>query len=197
MDHNREAIEAAYENKHAATTVHMASLWLADHPDDLAAICWYVDMLYQMTRFDEAVAILKSAIDRFEANFPRHCLYSKMGALERYRGNFSEAEMWYRRAIKKQPDSAYGYVFLGAVQARQGRLKEAEATHREGTQCTEGAVDEAFHNLGLVLRGQGRLEEAANCFRAAIELDPEYQPAIEALADVETALRLVSKHFRI
>ena len=44
-------------------------------------------------------------------------------------------------------------------QARQGKLVQAEATHRRATQCSHGQIDEAYHNLGLVLRGQGRLGE--------------------------------------
>ena len=113
-----------------------------------------------------------------------------MGALERYRGDFAASEDWYRQAIKLNPEDATGYVFLGAAQARQGKLKEAEATHREGIGCSDDAVDESFHNLGLVLRGQGRLEEVAECFRAAIKIDPEYDVAVEALEDVETAMQL-------
>lgn len=193
MDVTREAIESAYENDHAATTVHLAAVWLADHPDDLAVIGRYADMLYQMTRYDEAIELLTNAIDRQGADLPRHLLLLKMGAVERYRGNFAESENWYRKAIELRPDDATGYVFLGAAQAKQGKLKQAEATHRDGIQCNSGAVDESFHNLGLVLRGQGRLQEAADCFRAAIKIDPEYDVAIEALEDVETALELIAE----
>jgi tetratricopeptide (TPR) repeat protein len=51
-------------------------------------------------------------------------------------------------------------------------------------------IDEAYHNLGLVLRGQDRLVEAAECFRKAIELCADYPEAIEALQDVESVLTL-------
>ena len=110
----------------------------------------------------------------------------------RYSGNYPEAENWYRKAIEKAPHLTTGYIFLGAVQARQGKLQEAEATHREATKCAEGNIDEAYHNLGLVLRGQGRLNDAAINFRKAIELTPDYADAVEALRDVESALVLGS-----
>ena len=54
--------------------------------------------------------------------------------------------------------------------------------------CKEGCIYEAHHNLGLVLRGQGRLDEACKCFEKAIELDPEYDAAKEALTDVLAAI---------
>jgi len=41
-----------------------------------------------------------------------------------------------------------------------------------------------------VLRGQGRLSEAKACFEEAINIDSEYEPAIEALEDVTNAIEL-------
>jgi tetratricopeptide (TPR) repeat protein len=127
-------------------------------------------------------------VDGGPTTFDGMVFYASVGGLYRYRGNFPEAENWYRKAIDKAPDQASGYIFLGAVQARQGKLKEAEESHRRATQCTEGHIDEAHHNLGLVLRGQGRLADAAACFRKAIELTPDYADVVEALQDVESAL---------
>lgn len=46
----------------------------------------------------------------------------------------------------------------------------------------------AYLNLGLDLRAQNRLAEAKECFVRAIELDPEYGSAREALEEVEKAL---------
>jgi len=56
--------------------------------------------------------------------------------------------------------------------------------------CANWGLDEAHHKLGMVLRGQGRLSEAADHFRIAIELDPKYTNAIELLRDVERAIAL-------
>ena len=100
------------------------------------------------------------------------------------------AEAWYARAVAERPDDAGAYIFLGAVQARQGKLEQAESTHRQATLCATGCIDEAHLNLGLVLRGQGRLAEAAESFRKALEIEPKYEEASEALADVERALGL-------
>ncbi len=187
-DQTPAMIDAAYRNDHAATTVLLAERWLRDHPDDLWIIHKYAAMLYQMTRYDEAIQVCVDAIARFPDS--RWGLYNQVGHLHRYRGNFADAELWYQKAKDEDPEEAASYIFLGAVQARQGKLKEAEATHRAATRCADGCIDEAHHNLGLVLRGQGRLAESVGCFRKAIELCPTYADAIEALADVESALAL-------
>lgn len=183
-------IGMAYRNDQAATTVLLASRWLEAHPDDLGVIHDYAEMLYQMTHYDEAIRVCLDAIERFEDD--RWGLYIKMGQLHRYRGDFAVAELWYQKAIDENPDEAGSYIFLGAVQAVQGKLMQAEVTHRRAIQCPDGLIDEAYHNLGLVLRGQGRFAEAADCFRKAIELCPEYPHAIEALQDVEAALTLTA-----
>ena len=184
-------IRAAYRNDMAATTVLLAFRWLQTHPDDVSVIHDYATMLYQMTRYDEAVRVYSDAIERFPDR--RWGLYNQMGHLHRYRGDFAVAELWFQKAVDEDPDEVASYVFLGAVQARQGKLTQAEKTHRRATQCPDGPVDEAYHNLGLVLRGQDRLTEAAECFRKAIELCPDYDDAIEALQDVEAALMLSTK----
>lgn len=78
-------------------------------------------------------------------------------------------------------------IYLGLTLALQGRLRDAERVHRSATQCLEGCIDEAFYNLGLVLRAQERYQEAAECFREAIRRDPKYRIARRALRDVELA----------
>lgn len=184
----RAAIFQARKNDQAATVVLLAARWLETHPNDLGVMFDYAEMLYQMTRYDDAIRVYQDAHERFPSR--RWAVCNQMGHLYRYRGDFATAEEWFRKAAAVEPDDATSYIFLGAVQARQGKLLEAEQTHRRAAQCAEGCIDEAHHNLGLVLRGQGRLAEAAASFRTALELCPKYTEAEEALQDVETALAL-------
>ncbi len=178
----RKAITYASRNDQAATFVYLAERWLRDHPNDVWVTLEYAEMLYKLTRYDEAIGVYTAAIDRFQDH--RWLIYNKLGQLYRDRGSFSDSEHWHRKATEEDPNDAGSFIFLGAVQARQGHLKQAEESHRLATGCTEGCVDEAFHNLGLVLRGQGRFAEAAECFRKALEINPEYEDATEALEDV-------------
>ena len=76
------------------------------------------------------------------------------------RGAFRLAERWFRRAVALRPSDATDYIFLGALLAIAGRLSEAEAVHRRATKCKEGCRDEAYLNLGLVLRALGRWRSA-------------------------------------
>lgn len=178
----------AIDRDHAATCVLLCQSWLRDHPDDLSVIHEYAEMLYKMARFEEAIAVYEDALERFPEN--RWGIYNQLGHLHRYRGAMSEAELAYQQAIDIDHDDAASYILLGAVLARQGKLEEAEKTHRRATKCPEGFIDEAFHNLGLVLRGQGRLADAKLCFEKAIEIDSNYEEAIDALIDVTAAIEI-------
>ena len=120
---------------------------------------------------------------------------AEMGHLHRARGEYKAAVAWYRRAIDKMPDEASGHIYLGGVLAKSGRLKEAETAHRAAIRCTQGCRDEAYLNLGLVLRAQERYDEAATCFEQALKLDPKYVAARKALRDVRNTMRF-SKELR-
>ncbi len=145
-------------------------------------------MLYEMTHYEEAMSVYDDAIERFLDH--RWGIFNQLGHLHDYRGALAEAETSYKQAIEEDPEEAASYIFLGAVQARQGKLKEAEDSHRLATQCPEGFIHEAYYNLGFVLRGQGRLADAQACFEKAIEISDEYNDAIEALNDVMAAIEM-------
>ena len=66
---------------------------------------------------------------------------------------------------------------------------DAEESHRAAIACDQDLTDEAYLNLGFVLRAQERFAEAADCFREAISIDPDYRLARRALRDVECCLR--------
>jgi tetratricopeptide (TPR) repeat protein len=116
-----------------------------------------------------------------------------MGHLFRAAGNYELAATWYRKAIDADPIDATYRIYLGAVLAKQGRLHEAEEAHRAGVGCAEGCIDEAYLNLGFVLRAQERFREAAHCFREAIRLDPAYRQAQRALRDVERCMKFAAR----
>lgn len=165
-------------------TVELARRYLAAHPKHGAVWLYYADSLYAMARYTESLAALRRAI-RLCPSKKLHLVYSRFGHLHRERGAFRVAERWYRRAVEASPSDATYRIFLGALLARAGRLQEAEVVHRRATRCKEGCIDEAFLNLGLVLRALERYSEARKCFQRALELDPKYKHARKELTDVE------------
>src|SRR5262249_8613833 len=141
----------------------------------------------RLARYEEAEQMLHNAIQGLALEQLHHG-YTHLAHLYRERGDYANAEKWYRKAIDLDPEDAGKHIFLGALLAKRGDFSAAEAVHRKATRCSKGLEDEAYLNLGLVLRAQERYQEALACFEKAIELTPDYREAITAKSDVEKAI---------
>jgi tetratricopeptide (TPR) repeat protein len=173
-------------------TILFARQYLADYPDHGPGWLLLGIALVETAHYQEAEEALTNAIELCPKKKQQIPL-SQMGHLFKAAGDYDQAVTWYRRAIQADSEDATWHIFLGAVLARQGNLRAAEEAHRAATQCREGCIDEAYLNLGFVLRAQARFEEAAHCFREAIRLDPEYRLAKRALRDVEWCSKWVNR----
>ncbi len=158
---------------------------------------WYRlgQALTELDCHEDAEQALRQAI-RFCPSTCLHLPYTALGKAVHKSGDASEAESWFRKAIETAPDDCQGYIYLGGLLASLGRLAEAEEVHRRGIRCSEGCLDEAFLNLGLVLRAQQRFAEAVECFEEAIRRDPDYKAAKAALRDVKACIREGEKEAR-
>ncbi len=178
------------ERRWVASTVTAARGLLLERPRSVGTWVRLGDALRAMSRFPEALQALRKALRLAPPDAqPWVCLH--IGKVHDDRSSHRLAQRWYARAASLSPKEATWYICLGGMMARLGRLREAEVAHRQATRCRKGCIDEAFHNLGLVLRAQERYAEAKKCFERALKLDPKYRDAREALADVVHALQLL------
>ncbi len=96
-----------------------------------------------------------------------------------------------RKAIQTDPNSAQAHHTLGALLARDNHPLEAMVEFREAIRCKPDWIDPRI-NLGILLGQSGRLEEAAEQFRAAGD-DPDARYNLEiterALQDQERRSR--------
>ena len=189
QSHSYEQMKRASDSECPALAVRLARRHLARFPDDFLAWHFLGERLVDLARYEEAEQAFGKLLEYLPPEKKWRASYS-MGRLFREAGNYERSIEWYRKAIDAEPDEATSYIFLGAVLAKQGRLLEAQEVHRTATQCPRGCIDEAWHNLGLILRAREDFDEAAQCFREAIRLDPDYREAKRALRDVERCLRL-------
>lgn len=185
-----DRLRAACKADLPALTAARARAFLGEHPD--CGPAWKIlgSALIDLARHAEAESALKRALSLC----PPDKLWiplSEIGRLHRARGEYQAAISWYRRAIDAVPDEAGAHIYLGGVLAKRGLLKEAEAAHQAALRCTQGRRDEAYLNLGLVLRAQGSYEQAAWCLEQALELDPKDAAARRALRDVKNTLRFL------
>ena len=84
----------------------------------------------------------------------------------------------------------------GANLAVLEHFDEALECHEHAVQFEEDNKDEAYLNLGAVLRAQRKYREAAEAFkRALVALSPEYElgrVALRSLSEVELAIEMAA-----
>jgi tetratricopeptide (TPR) repeat protein len=183
-------IMSAWKADNYATAAQLCRAYLRRRPENGPTWCVLGIVLYKMACYEEARDTFQKAL---EYGPKRTLVLYNLGHLYREWGKYAEAAEWYRQAIEDEPDDATGYIYLGAVLAKAGDLSAAEELHRAATRCKEGCIDEAYLNLGLVLRAQQRFTEAAEAFRKALELTPDYDAALSALTDVEACEAFVGR----
>ena len=181
--HLVDAAEAGYP----ALASEIARAYLRRLPESFAVLLHYGIALQELARHDEAEDALLQA-ERLAAGPERALVRRQRGSLAEARGRDDAAVDLYRQAIELAPEDPRGYVALGSLLVRRGRADEALRALRRAVTCTDGEVEEAYCHLGVALRSRGEYLEALGCFRAALELDPDYPLAQEGLADVEHVL---------
>ena len=108
-------------------------------------------------------------------------VHFNLGALLQGQGFLKEAAQHYQKAVDLVPRFFEAFGNLGAVLQLQGRLDEAEECYRKGLAIHADA--HGHFNLGTVLYGLGRHQEAVQEFRAAVSLDPDVAEAWNSLGE--------------
>jgi tetratricopeptide (TPR) repeat protein len=190
-----EQMDQAWHDDKPSHNVLLARAYLAQCPWSFSVWLELGIELSALSRYDEARAALRTSIRLREemGESPFRGSFIEMGQSYRRAGDYESARTWLAKAVEAAPEDAGVHIFLGALLAKWGRFEEAKAMHRRGTACEEGLPDEAWHNVGLILRAQDRLAESGECFERALAIDCNYTAAQDALADVTLAMRLTRR----
>ncbi len=99
------------------------------------------------------------------------------------RGRWAEAQTRLEEALRLAPGNAGAWNNLGIVSQELG-LPNAEAFYRKALAIDPGLA-EVHYNLGCLMFGQGRSDDAIACHRDAIAVDPTFGPARLAVCMAE------------
>ena len=95
------------------------------------------------------------------------------------------------RAVEIDPSFAPAWANLGIVLDQQGKLDEAAASFQKAIQYA-GNVEMAVqlhYRLGNLLTKKGDAPQAAEHYREALKLEPDFSPAVEALRKISVESR--------
>lgn len=121
-----------------------------------------------------------------------------LGAILQGQGALQDAAKHYQKAVELEPHFFEAYGNLGTVLQQQGKLEEAEQCYRKVLEIRSDAL--GHFNLGTVLYGLGRHQEAVLEFQEAVGMDPQFADAWNSLGetlrdrgDMDEAIRCYEK----
>lgn len=129
-------------------------------------------------RFSESEECYRRALtiqpDYFEA-------LNNLGICLKNQGRLAEAETSLRRVLQQRPDYAEAWNNLGSILSKgANRSAEAESCLRKALEL-QPTFAVAWKNLGDVLQGQGSSDASEQCYHQALDHQPDYTDAYDAL----------------
>jgi len=110
-----------------------------------------------------------------------------LGAVHNRLGEYEEAIKSLRRGIQIDPQRAEGYYNLGLVYRNKGEPNLAIQAYLEATRLNPRMVD-AHYNLANLYLELERFPQAAARYKQVLQLRPNWDKAVNGLAQAETAL---------
>jgi tetratricopeptide (TPR) repeat protein len=108
------------------------------------------------------------------------------GSVTRQAAWASDRTLW-ADAVQKSPDAAVAHYNLAVALQSEGRLQEAEQFYRSALRIQPSPV--AWTSLGALYRQLGRTDDALIALQAALQLQPDYAPALEHLRQMRVGGR--------
>jgi tetratricopeptide (TPR) repeat protein len=140
-------------------------------PGSLEALCGLARVYDWLGRFEEALAMYAKAAAAQPDFLEAHARMAVMlASLQR----FDEALACQAKAAALNPDAAVTHQAMAEILLHRRDAKSAEEAvqyFRKALAINPGLAS-AWNDLGLVLRSMGKLDEAADCFRKLLELQP-------------------------
>lgn len=148
---------------------------LKDEKDAPTQALWELAQFYKTEkRFDEATACLGNLLHLVPDLESRAACFMALGQIREQQGDFLDAVSFYKQALACEPANEFTWYFihnnLGFCLAALGDMTEAERYCRLAIRISPGRPN-AHKNLGIALRTQGHLEEAAQAFITSTRAD--------------------------
>jgi len=137
-------------------------------------------LLSRIGRHEEASRTLRQAVG-LKPKDP--ALRNNLGFELLLTGNLAGAEEAFQAAVRMDAGFARAYVNLGIAQSRLGRYEEALESFRIVL-----PEPDAYYNLALMYRGEGKAAAAVDALRHVLAIDPEFIAAKRQLEQLASQI---------
>ena len=114
-----------------------------------------------------------------------------LGMIASQQGNWPDARKWMQRSVELAPRNAMFRINLGAVFGNLRQPREAIEQLKVGISLPGGDRPELHNNIGVAHERLGELRQAAECFKRALALKPDY---VDAYVHLGNVCRKASRH---
>jgi tetratricopeptide (TPR) repeat protein len=161
--------------------------YLRHRPDDIETRFHYGESLRILGRNKESEAEFLYVVNA-QSTYSKRVVHSRLAQLYDVWGKHDLSETHWEKACASDDAPGWAWIMRGANLAQIGEFQSAEACFRKALNCDRCDDDEAYLNLGYVLRAQTNYIDAEAAFRRALEITPDYAEAIEGLYSLEGVL---------
>jgi Flp pilus assembly protein TadD/peroxiredoxin len=112
--------------------------------------------------------------------------YLSYGSVFFERGYLEQAEAFFQLALRDDPSGAEALYGLGSVCLQQQKNQEARESFERAVRLHAnypGTMPRAWNNLGILAAREGRMDEAVENFRRALQFDPDFLIALQNLGN--------------
>jgi len=166
------------KNNHLAQAVDYFTKLITINPNHIKAYLERAKLFEQQKKFDSAIKDYRQITD-----LDPYCIsaYQRLALVLKNNEAYQEAIETYKRLIALNPAQAWARFQLSIIYIMVG---ESEAAVKELEKILEEDPNNyrIMHNIAYSLKVAGRVDEAINMYKQAIELNPQYEASVYALA---------------
>jgi tetratricopeptide (TPR) repeat protein len=150
--------------------------------------------LYRDDQDTEAVDVFQQAVkldpDLAEAHFRLALSYEALDKREDAELQYEKAVEAYKKHLDANPDDAEAHYNLGQTYANLGNYSEAIRSYRQATKLKTDDPG-IYYDLGVAHTKLAQYDVAAAAFSKALEIDPDYYRAQEALDEAREGVKRI------
>jgi tetratricopeptide (TPR) repeat protein len=141
---------------------------------------------FQIRHWENSITLFEHALKSTSENFVAH---NNLGVSLAEKGNYNEAIVHYRDAIRIFPGFADPYYNLGFISNKQGNFHEAIFHYQNAIAYNPNSA-QSYYSLGNCYFELKQIDNAIIYFAKALKIRPDY---VEAMNNLGISLALVGK----
>lgn len=170
-----ETIKVALQHYRSGNLPEAARLFrtvIKSQPQD-AQVMYLLGIIYgQLGNYDSSMQYLKRSL---QLNPSDANIYFALGLITQLSGGSDESIDYFQKSLSLSPNNSEACKHLGNIFKEREQFDGAVIYYQKALQIDPkpADVDTVYHNLGMSFQAKGLVSEAIECYRKAIQANPD------------------------